>query len=210
MPAMGVFRQTAPRLFHYYPFRSPNFKQKADRVYWKPWSMFPWLYQATPTADVLRAVRRQRMLVERPAETYRWDGKSQTWMPNEHEQEEFNMLPYKGVGHLYDELSGTKWNPIVMVFNSHEDDEHHVACQGDCAPNMSKYQRYFRLWGNTIMMCPDCGQHFYAQCVEDVVLDPDCPRNWPDHPRFRQPLLYEEVEELIEEWLDRGVELLLY
>ena len=59
--------------------------------------------------------------------------------------------------------------------------------------NMGKCPRYHRLYGNTQMMCPDCGQHFYCKVIEDVVLDPDCPRNWPDHPRFRQPLLFEEV-----------------
>eukprot|EP00755_Sulcionema_specki_P011125 Sspe_Gene.48286::Locus_25036_Transcript_2_2_Confidence_0.600_Length_700::g.48286::m.48286 len=191
-------------------YRSPNYKQRADRVMWKPWSLFPFLYTQYPLLDTIKTVRRRRIETERPAEAFRWDVKSQVWLPNEHEQLEYNQMPYTGVGHLYEELAGTAKNPHIIQFNGHEDDEHHFACTGDCAPNMGKDPRYFRIFGNTIMMCSDCGQHFYAQCVEDVILDPDCPRNWPDHPRFRQPLLYEEVEELIEEWLDRGVEVMMY
>ncbi|KAJ9443665.1 hypothetical protein DIPPA_21643 [Diplonema papillatum] len=205
-----ALRQSALKLFQHYPLRSPNFKQRADKAFWRPWSLFPWMHTQYPWTDALKANKRKRLETERPAEAWRWDTNGNVWLPNEHEQEEFNSLPYVGVGHLYEELNGTKHNPIVMVFSGAEDDEHYFACSGDCAPNMGKCPRYFRIWGNTTSWCSDCGQHFYAKCVEDVVLDPDCPRNWPDHPRFRQPLLFEEVEELIEEWLDRGVEVMLY
>jgi len=205
-----ALRATLPKAMHVYPLRSPNFKQRADKAFWRPWTLFPFLHTQYPMTDALKSVRRRRLETERPAEAWRWDTHGAVWLPNEHEQEEYNSLPYVGVGHLYEELAGTKSNPIILYFSGAEDDEHYFACSGDCSPNMGKCARYFRIWGNQTMLCPDCGQHFFAKCVEDVILDPDCPRNWPDHPRFKQPLLFEEVEELVEEWLDRGVEVMLY
>merc|ERR1712196_392102 len=98
-------RPTATNQIHYYPFRSPNFKQRADKVYWRPWSLFPFMNTQMPLIDVLKCVRRKRMMVERPAECYRWDGRHNAWLPNHHEQDKYNQMPFTGVGHLYDELA---------------------------------------------------------------------------------------------------------
>ena len=46
-------------------------------------------YQFT---DALKSVRRKRVETERPAEAWRWDTHGNVWLPNEHEQEEFNAL----------------------------------------------------------------------------------------------------------------------
>eukprot|EP01060_Flectonema_neradi_P029393 TRINITY_DN405_c0_g1_i2.p1 TRINITY_DN405_c0_g1~~TRINITY_DN405_c0_g1_i2.p1 ORF type:complete len:127 (+),score=21.58 TRINITY_DN405_c0_g1_i2:44-424(+) len=118
-----ALRVTPRALSSFYPLRSPNFKQRADKVFFRPWALFPFLYSEFPNTDALKSYKRKRVEVERPAEAWRWDQKGNVWLPNEHEQEEFNHLPYIGVGHLYEELAGSEKNPITLTFSGSEDDE---------------------------------------------------------------------------------------
>ncbi|KAJ9435110.1 hypothetical protein DIPPA_26112, partial [Diplonema papillatum] len=87
-----ALRQSALKLFQHYPLRSPNFKQRADKAFWRPWSLFPWMHTQYPWTDALKANKRKRLETERPAEAWRWDTNGNVWLPNEHEQEEFNSL----------------------------------------------------------------------------------------------------------------------
>ena len=52
----------------------------------------PAVHTQYPYTDALKSIRKRRIEIERPAEAWRWDTTSQVWLPNEHEQEEYNSL----------------------------------------------------------------------------------------------------------------------